>query len=145
MKAGALGGCGQVAGFSATEDAQAIAGDEVVNGIPQWAGHEAEDGEQAPWKAERHGDAQCGVTAHQDGLVGTGIDEGVELLGVETIGEADLSAEVRLQRSEMQLPCAVQAKQGLNAACAKAADTVEENQMVSREFHRSGALHSRRR
>jgi hypothetical protein len=107
MKSRTLGGRGNVAGLILPEKAQAIFSNEIVSGISERTWDETEDGEQAPRETEGGGDGECGVAADEDGLILTRDDEGVKLVGAEAIGDADLAAEIGLQRGEMQASFAV--------------------------------------
>ena len=135
MEAGALGGGGEVAGFVAAEPAVAVAGDEGVNGVSEGSGDEAKDGEQAPGEAEEGGDGEGGVAADEDGVIGAGVDEGVELVGVESIGEADLATEIGLEGGEVEAGGVIVTEEELDAGGAESADAVEEDKMFGGEVH----------
>jgi hypothetical protein len=135
MEAGALGGGGEVAGFVAAEPAVAVAGDEGVNGVSEGSGDEAKDGEEAPGETEEGGDGEGGVAADEDGVIGAGVDEGVELVGVESIGEADLAAEIGLEGGEVEAGGVVVTEEELDAGGAESADAVEEDKMFGGEVH----------
>jgi hypothetical protein len=133
-----LGGGGEVAGFAAAEPAVAVAGDEGVNGIAKGSGDEAKDGEEAPGEAEEGGDGKGGVAADEDGVIGAGVDEGVELVGVESIGEADLATEIGLEGGEVEAGGGVVTEEELDAGGAEGADAVEEDEMFGGEGHGGG-------
>lgn len=135
MEAGALGGGGEVAGFVAAEPAVAVAGDEGVDGVAERAGDDAKDGEKAPRGAEEGGDGEGGVAADEDGVIGAGVDEGVELFGVESIGDADLTTEIGLEGGEVEAGGVVVMEEELDAGGAESADAVEEDKMFGGEVH----------
>jgi hypothetical protein len=135
VEAGALDGGGEVAGFVAAEPAVAVAGDEGVNGVAEGSGDEAKDGEEAPGETEEGGDGEGGVTADEDGLIGAGVDEGVELVGVEAIGQADLTTEIGLEGGEVEAGGVIVTEEELDAGGAEGADAVEEDEMFGGKVH----------
>ena len=135
MEAGALGWGGEVAGFVFAEPSVAVAGDEGVDGVAEGAGDEAKDGEEAPGEAEEGGDGEGGVAADEDGVIGAGVDEGVKLVGVESIGEADLATKIGLEGGEVEAGGAVVTEKELDAGGAEGADAVEEDKMFGGEVH----------
>ncbi len=130
-----MGGGGEVAGFVAAEPAVAVAGDEGVNGVAEGAGDEAKDGEEAPGEAEEGGDGEGGVATDEDGVIGAGVDEGVELVGVESIGEADLATEIGLEGGEVEAGGVIVTEEELDAGGAESADAVEKDEMFGGEVH----------
>ncbi len=119
----------------AAEPAVAVAGDEGVNGVSEGSGDEAKDGEEAPGETEEGGDGEGGVAADEDGVIGAGVDEGVELFGVESIGEADLATEIGLEGGEVEAGGVVVTEKELDAGGAEGADAVEEDEMFGGEVH----------
>ncbi len=135
MEAGALGGGGEVAGIVLAEPSVAVVGDEGVDGVAEGSGDEAKDAEEAPREAEQGGEGEGGVAADEDGVIGAGVDEGVELVGVESIGEADLATEIGLEGGEVEAGGAVVTEKELDAGRAEGADAVEEDKMFGGEVH----------
>ena len=68
-------------------------------------------------------------------MIGAGVDEGVELVGVEAIGEADLATEIGLEGGEVEAGGAVVTEKELDAGRAEGADAVEEDKMFGGEVH----------
>lgn len=68
-------------------------------------------------------------------MIGAGVDESVELIGVEAIGDADLAAEVGLEGGEVDAGGVIVTEEELDAGGAEGADAVEEDEMVGGEIH----------
>src|SRR5580692_1839039 len=135
----AIFGGRQHAGFEATEDAVAIAGDYAVSPIAEEAGlelrHETQEAPEAPELLE---DEDCGVGTSQQVFIGLiGVDDdinGVEISGVRPAPRKDARGQGTLQRSEAENSCGIAAQDELVQAVAESADAVVKQDGVGHGF-----------